>query len=89
MGLAVAEGEGLQLASLAAPGRAQAEGQLQGWQVALEAAPVALLNVPAGHAVALTEEGGQKPPAGHGAGASVAEAQVKEAGHCARDPEAQ
>ena len=37
-------------------------------QVALEEAPVMLLNVPEGHCVALMEERGQKEPAGQSTG---------------------
>ena len=37
-------------------------------QVAFEAAPVAALEVPAGQAVALTEDRGQKEPGGQSTG---------------------
>jgi hypothetical protein len=49
-----------------------------GEQVALEAAPVAALAVPGGQGEGVTEESGQKPPAGQITGAPLA--QKKEAG---------
>jgi hypothetical protein len=48
-------GVGKQLAGVEAPGVEQAEGQGQSWQVALEAAPVAALAVPAGQGVGVVE----------------------------------
>jgi hypothetical protein len=65
-------GVGLQLGLVVDPG-GHAEGQPQGRQVELEAAPEALLYLPAGHAVALTDERGQKLPGGHSTGAPEAQ----------------
>ena len=55
------------------PGLAQVEGLGQAWQVALEAAPVAALAVPAGQGVGVVEKGGQKWPVGHSTGAPDAQ----------------
>ena len=67
-------GQGLQTE---APAPEKRPGE-HGAQVALEAAPVAALAVPGGQGEGVTEESGQNPPAGHSAGAPLA--QKKEAG---------
>ena len=54
-GVTVAEQDG----SKATPAWMQLAGQLQGAQVAVEAAPIEEDHVPAGHSVALMEERGQ------------------------------
>ncbi len=74
-------------------------------QVVFEPAPRAALAVPAGHAVALVEERGQKCPAGHvvqivapaaenvpagqGVGFTEDRGQKLPAGHCTGEPVAQ